>query len=133
MQLAALQCHVQYGKHDGSRHISTTSKFLPNQYIGIPNMEQCVWNEYKKFHSLTEPEAKLAYIKQCCSLPTYAFTFFLVNEKLVGKTKFVPRLLGISKDVIAILDVNSKHMLQTWALNAVHNWAMGRNTFSLAS
>ena len=130
--LAALQCHIQYGKHDGSRHFSTT-KFLPNEYIGISNMEQCVWNEYKKLQSLTEPDAKVAYINQCHLSPTYGFTFFLVNEKTVGKMKFVPRLFGISKDAIMTLDVNTKQILQTWPLNAVHNWAPGHNTFSLAS
>ena len=37
---------------------------------------------------------KLRYIQYCRQLKTYGVTFFLVKEKMKGKNKLVPRLLG---------------------------------------
>lgn len=43
---------------------------------------------------LTELNGKLRYIQYCRQLKTYGVTFFLVKEKMKGKNKLVPRLLG---------------------------------------
>jgi hypothetical protein len=88
--------------------------------------------EYKKLVGLNEPEAKLAYIQQCRLLPTYGATFFHVKGRSAG-IMFVPRLLGISKDAITVLDPKSKLVLQSWPVEDIHNWACTPNTFSLAS
>ena len=36
----------------------------------------------------------------CQSMRTYGVTFFLVKEKMKGRNRLVPRLLGITKESI---------------------------------
>ncbi len=66
--------------------------------------------EYRKHYSLSELNAKFRYIQMCRAMPTYGVTFFLVKEKLKGRNKLVPRLLGISRSSIMRIDENTKEV-----------------------
>ena len=57
---------------------------------------------------LTELNGKLRYIQYCRQLKTYGVTFFLVKEKMKGKNKLVPRLLGnhhLNQELLLILNI----------------------------
>ena len=131
IQLAALQCYIQYGKITSLDNFPIVCGFLPHGYFEIPHAQHAIWNEYEKLQRFTESEAKFAYIQLCRSLPTYGITIFHVKER--SKIKLVPILLGISKDTIMTLDLKAKCVVNSWPLNTVHSWAQTSNTFSLVS
>ena len=80
---------------------------------------------------LTELDAKALYTKTARGLETYGVTFFLVKEKMQGKNKLVPRLLGVTKDSVLRLDERTKEILKVWPLTTVRRWAASPNTFTL--
>ena len=59
---------------------------------------------------MSELNAKFRYIQLCRSLRTYGVTFFLVKEKMKGRNRLVPRLLGITKESIMRVDENTKQV-----------------------
>lgn len=71
------------------------------------------------------------YVKEARGLATYGVTFYLVKEKMKGKNKLVPRLLGVTKDSVLRLDEKTKETLKTWPLTTVRRWAASPNTFTL--
>lgn len=54
-------------------------EFLPQSYMKVKGVEKKIYGEHKKHNSLTEIEAKVAYVKTARSLSTYGVTFFLVK------------------------------------------------------
>lgn len=62
---------------------------------------------------------KKKYCELCQSLPTYGVTFFLVKEKLPGKNRLIPRLLGVNKDSVLRVDERTKAVLKEWPLEQV--------------
>uniref|UniRef100_A0A674KFP7 Talin 2 n=1 Tax=Terrapene triunguis TaxID=2587831 RepID=A0A674KFP7_9SAUR len=64
-------------------------------------------------------------------LLTYGVSFFLVKEKMKGKNKLVPRLLGITKDSVMRVDEKTKEVLQEWPLTTVKRWAASPKSFTL--
>ncbi|CAF4428005.1 unnamed protein product, partial [Adineta steineri] len=52
-------------------------------------------------------------------------------EKMSGKNKLVPRLLGVTKDSIIRVDERSKDFLEVWPLTHVKRWTASPNTFTL--
>lgn len=106
-------------------------EFLPQSYQKIKNVEKKIFIEHKKNIGLSELEAKVLYTKIARSLNTYGVTFFLVKEKMKGKNKLVPRLLGVTKDSVLRLDEKSKEILKTWPLTTVRRWGASPNTFTL--
>ena len=57
----------------------------------------------------------------------------MTQEKIRGRNKLVPRLLGITRDSIMRVDVNTKEALKTWPLTTVRRWASSPNSFTLVS
>lgn len=115
-----------------------TRKYLQNtddiwvceQYIKKRLTSQCC-NSSGATIGLSELDAKALYAKTARSLDTYGVTFFLVKEKMPGKNKLVPRLLGVTKDSVLRLDERTKEILKTWPLTTVRRWAASPNTFTL--
>ncbi len=83
--------------------------------------------------TFSELDAKVKYVQKCRSLKTYGVTFFLVKEKVKGKNKLVPRLLGINKDCVMRVDEKTKEVIRVWPLDQVRRWAASPNTFTLVS
>jgi len=54
-------------------------EFLPQSYIKAKAVEKKIFGEHKKHATLSEIEAKVAYVKTARSLSTYGVTFFLVK------------------------------------------------------
>lgn len=134
-QLAGIQVHIQFGNHNEAKHkapfLDDLKEFLPQSYIKVRNIEKKILLEHKKHFDMSELDAKVLYTKTCRSLPTFGVTFFLVKEKMKGKNKLVPRLLGVNKDSILRLDEKTKEILQTWPLTTVRRWGPSPNTFTL--
>lgn len=105
--------------------------YLPPDYAKQKHIERKIFSEHKKYYGLSELEAKAKYVGEARSLPTYGVTFFLVKEKVPGKNKLVPRLLGITKDCVMRVDADTKGILKTWPLTTVKRWAASMNSFTL--
>lgn len=55
----------------------------------------------------------------------------MLQEKLKGRNKLVPRLLGVTKEAVLRLDEKTKEILKEWPLTTVRRWAASPNTFTL--
>ncbi|CAF0836753.1 unnamed protein product, partial [Didymodactylos carnosus] len=131
IQFAGLQCQIQFGDYNESKHkpgILDIKDLLPKEYTKIKGVEKRI---FLKHSGLSEPDAKLKYTQLCRSLRTYGVTFFLVKEKMPGKNKLIPRLLGVTKDSIVRVDERTKEFNQVWPLTHVKRWTASPNTFTL--
>ncbi|XP_043256416.1 talin-1 isoform X4 [Colletes gigas] len=131
---AGIQCQIQFGDHKEDKHkpgFLDLKEFLPQSYLKVKGIEKKIFAEHKKNVGLSELDAKVLYTKTARSLSTYGVTFFLVKEKMKGKNKLVPRLLGVTKDSVLRLDEKTKEILKTWPLTTVRRWGASPNTFTL--
>ncbi|KAK3607406.1 hypothetical protein CHS0354_003033 [Potamilus streckersoni] len=132
--LASLQCQIQFGDHNKQRNkpgFLDLKEFLPKEYCRVKNIEKNIFQECKKWIGFTEMDAKVKYTQMCQDLKTYGIAFFLVKEIMKGKSKLVPRLLGISKESVVRVDENTKEILTTWPITMVRRWTASPNSFTL--
>ncbi|XP_064075634.1 talin-1 isoform X10 [Vanessa tameamea] len=133
-EFAGIQCQIQFGDHKEDKHTTgflDLKEFLPASYVKVKGIEKKVFKEHRKHAGLSELDAKVLYTKSARDLKTYGVAFFLVKEKMKGKNKLVPRLLGVTKDSVLRLDEKTKEVLQTWPLTTVRRWCASPNTFTL--
>ncbi|KAG0722917.1 Talin-2 [Chionoecetes opilio] len=133
-RFAGIQCQIQFGDHVESKHKSgflDLKEFLPQSYMRTKGIEKKIFQEHKFQAEKNELDAKVVYVGEARSLRTYGVTFYLVKEKMKGKNKLVPRLLGVTKDSVLRLDEKTKEILKTWPLTTVRRWAASPNTFTL--
>lgn len=113
---------------------------LPAEYAKVKHIEKLLFAEHRKLFGLTDINAKYRYIQvnsslmianryfssvyidlsrirvsvrdqqKCRSLKTYGITFFSVREKLKGKNKLIPRLMGVTKDSVMRVDERTKEV-----------------------
>ena len=107
------------------------SEFLPKEYVNVKGIEKIIYQGHRKHFSMSKLSAKYHYITKCRNMPTYGATFFLVKEKLKGKSKLVPCLLGISRSSIMRVDENTKEVLHSWELTSVKRWAATTHSFTI--
>ncbi|UJR21334.1 hypothetical protein I4U23_024428 [Adineta vaga] len=134
IQFAGLQCQIQFGDYEESKHkpgIIDIRDLLPKEYAKTKNAERKIFIEHKKHSNVSELDGKVKYTQLCRSLRTYGVTFFLVKEKMAGKNKLVPRLLGVTKESIVRVDERTKDFLEVWPLTHVKRWTASPNTFTL--
>ena len=130
--MAALQCHIQYGKYDSSNHTPgflTLTDFIPKVYTSVRHVEALICNEHQRLLDIDKEEAKYKYIQLCYSLPTFGITFFLVQER--RKKMDTLRLLGVGRNNVVRLDVKCKNIISTWPLSKIRRWTYCTDTFSL--
>ncbi|CAD7082909.1 unnamed protein product [Hermetia illucens] len=133
-EFAGIQVHIQFGPHNEQKHkpgFLDLKDFLPQSYVRVKGIEKKLFAEHRRHFDLSEIDAKVLYTKTARELPTYGVAFFLVKEKMSGKNKLVPRLLGVSKDSVLRLDERTKEILKTWPLTTVRRWCASPNTFTL--
>ncbi|XP_050558739.1 talin-1 [Spodoptera frugiperda] len=133
-EFAGIQCQIQFGDHREDKHTPgflDLKEFLPASYVKVKAIEKKIFKEHKRHVGLSELDAKVLYTKSARDLKTYGVAFFLVKEKMKGKNKLVPRLLGVTKDSVLRLDEKTKEILQTWPLTTVRRWCASPNTFTL--
>ncbi|CAG9813617.1 unnamed protein product [Phaedon cochleariae] len=133
-EFAGIQCQIQFGDHVDTKHkpgFLDLKEFLPQSYTKIKGIEKKIFSEHKKHQGLSELDAKVKYTKSARSLSTYGVSFFLVKEKMKGKNKLTPRLLGVTKESVLRLDEKTKEIMQTWPLTQVRRWGASPNTFTL--
>uniref|UniRef100_A0A8D0D7Y4 Talin 1 n=1 Tax=Sander lucioperca TaxID=283035 RepID=A0A8D0D7Y4_SANLU len=112
-EFAGYQCQIQFVQF---RHVIIPSGSFP---------------AHKNCQNMTEIEAKVSYVKLARSLKTYGVSFFLVKEKMKGKNKLVPRLLGITKECVMRVDEKTKEVIQEWNLTNIKRWAASPKSFTL--
>ncbi|XP_073475221.1 talin-2 isoform X2 [Aquarana catesbeiana] len=133
-EFGGIQTQIQFGPHIEAKHklgFLDLKEFLPKEYIKQRGAEKKIFQEHKNCGEMTEIEAKVKYVKLARSLRTYGVSFFLVKEKMKGKNKLVPRLLGITKDSVMRVDEKTKDVLQEWPLTTVKRWAASPKSFTL--
>eukprot|EP00095_Tigriopus_kingsejongensis_P007975 maker-scaffold475_size161908-snap-gene-0.21 protein:Tk07975 transcript:maker-scaffold475_size161908-snap-gene-0.21-mRNA-1 annotation:"Talin-1" len=134
VQFGALQSQIQFGDHKEQNHrpgMQDLREFLPQSYLRANKIEKKIFQEHKKLFGTTEIDAKVKYVKLARGLPTFGVHFFLVKEKMRGRNRLVPRLLGVTKDSVLRLDEKTKEILKTWPLTTVRRWAASPNVFTL--
>ncbi|XP_053387301.1 talin-1-like [Mercenaria mercenaria] len=134
IMFAGIQCQIQFGDHDEQKHkpgLFENKEFLPKEYCKVKGIEKKIFQEHRKWAGYSERDAKVKYTQQCRALKTYGITFFLVKEKVKGKNKLVPRLLGINKESVVRVDEKTKEIMKTWPLTTVRRWAASPNSFTL--
>ncbi|XP_056089203.1 talin-1 isoform X1 [Rhinichthys klamathensis goyatoka] len=132
-EFAGYQCQIQFGDHNESKHkpgFLDVKEFLPKEYVKNKG-EKRIFQAHKNCQNMTEIEAKVSYVKLARSLKTYGVSFFLVKEKMKGKNKLVPRLLGITKECVMRVDEKSKEVIQEWSLTNIKRWAASPKSFTL--
>ncbi|XP_041458339.1 talin-1-like isoform X4 [Lytechinus variegatus] len=132
--LAGTQCQIQYGDHNESKHkpgFLELKDMLPKEYVKVKGVEKRIFAEHREMIGMAELDAKVKYTQHCRSLKTYGITFFLVKEKMKGKNKLVPRLLGINRESVVRVDEKTKEILKTWNLTTVRRWAASPKSFTL--
>uniref|UniRef100_A0A8D0LAS3 Talin 2 n=1 Tax=Sphenodon punctatus TaxID=8508 RepID=A0A8D0LAS3_SPHPU len=133
-EFGGFQAQIQFGPHVEHKHkpgFLDLKEFLPKEYIKQRGAEKRIFQEHKNCGEMTEIEAKVKYVKLARSLKTYGVSFFLVKEKMKGKNKLVPRLLGITKESVMRVDEKTKEVLQEWPLTTVKRWAASPKSFTL--
>uniref|UniRef100_A0A1I7YK54 FERM domain-containing protein n=1 Tax=Steinernema glaseri TaxID=37863 RepID=A0A1I7YK54_9BILA len=135
-QLAGYQCLIEYGPFQENRQKSIDFKeVLPKEYLKSKENEKIVMQKYRdvtqSHEQPTNEDPKRSYVKICQELLTYGVTFFLVKEKVPGKNKLIPRLLGVNKECVMRVDAKTKEVLKEWPLEQVRRWAPSNNTFTL--
>ncbi|XP_056287859.1 talin-1 isoform X1 [Pseudoliparis swirei] len=130
---AGFQCQIQFGDHNETKHkpgFLDLKEFLPKEYIKHKG-EKRIFQSHKNSQNMTEIEAKVSYVKLARSLKTYGVSFFLVKEKMKGKNKLVPRLLGITKECVMRVEEKTKEVIQEWNLTNIKRWAASPKSFTL--
>ncbi|XP_047132289.1 talin-2 isoform X2 [Hydra vulgaris] len=134
IKFAAYQIQIQHGDFDESRYKSgyiDLKDFLPKEYLKKKEAEKRVKEEHKNIMGMDALNSKYKYIQLCQNLQSYGVTFFLVKEKMKGKNKLVPRLLGVNKESVLRVDEKTKQVLKIWPLTQVRRWAASPNSFTL--
>uniref|UniRef100_A0A3Q1C715 Talin 2b n=1 Tax=Amphiprion ocellaris TaxID=80972 RepID=A0A3Q1C715_AMPOC len=133
-EFAGIQAQIQFGPHAEHKHkpgFLDLKEFLPKEYIKQRGSEKKIFQDHKNCGEMTEIEGKVKYVKLARSLQTYGVSFFLVKEKMKGKNKLVPRLLGITKESVMRVDEKTKDVVQEWPLTTVKRWAASPKSFTL--
>ncbi|KAM8860386.1 talin-2 isoform 3-T3 [Synchiropus picturatus] len=133
-EFAGIQAQIQFGTHVEHKHkpgFLDLKEFLPKEYVKQRGSEKKIFQDHKNCGEMTEIEAKVKYVKLARSLQTYGVSFFLVKEKMKGKNKLVPRLLGITKESVMRVDEKTKDVVQEWPLTTVKRWAASPKSFTL--
>ncbi|KAK2119961.1 Talin-1 [Saguinus oedipus] len=132
-EFAGFQCQIQFGPHNEQKHKAgflDLKDFLPKEYVKQKG-ERKIFQAHKNCGQMSEIEAKVRYVKLARSLKTYGVSFFLVKEKMKGKNKLVPRLLGITKECVMRVDEKTKEVIQEWNLTNIKRWAASPKSFTL--
>uniref|UniRef100_A0A8C0B748 FERM domain-containing protein n=1 Tax=Buteo japonicus TaxID=224669 RepID=A0A8C0B748_9AVES len=132
-EFAGYQCQIQFGSHNEQKHkpgFLELKDFLPKEYIKQKGKHK-IFMAHKNCGNMSEIKAKVRYVKLAHSLKTYGVSFFLVKEKMKGKNKLVPRLLGITKECVMRVDEKTKEVIQEWSLTNIKRWAASPKSFTL--
>ncbi|XP_050842694.1 talin-1 isoform X2 [Serinus canaria] len=132
-EFAGHQCQIQFGPYNEQKHkpgFLELKDFLPKEYVKQKG-ERKIFMAHKSCGNMSEIEAKVRYVKLARSLKTYGVSFFLVKEKMKGKNKLVPRLLGITKECVMRVDEKTKEVIQEWSLTNIKRWAASPKSFTL--
>jgi len=56
---------------------------------------------------------------------------FSFQEKVIGKNKLIPRLLGVNRESVIQVDDKTKEIINTWPLTSIRKWAASFSGFTM--
>ncbi|KAJ3195929.1 Talin-1 [Irineochytrium annulatum] len=130
-QFAAIQSQIQFGNHEPDKHKPGLKDFVPPEYRANRDLPKKIAAEHAKLQGLTELNAKFRYVLLSRSLKTYGITFFAVKEKHPKKNKMVDILLGVTKQSVVRVDIDTKDIMKEWKLTQLKRWAPNANSFTM--
>lgn len=136
ISLAAFQLQISDGDHQPLRHKKgylVLENYVPPEWVkNKKGIEKDVFNEHRKLTGTTELNAKFRYVQLIRNLKNFGITFFQCREKGTGKKKgkWVPVLIGITREKIIRTDPDDRTVLQEYPLKHLYRWAAKVNTFT---
>ncbi|PRP75658.1 actin binding protein, partial [Planoprotostelium fungivorum] len=126
--LAALHAQVTEGRFNPEKHVPPyleLKKYLPPALLKEKGIEKDIMKEWRKLVGTTESNAKFKYIQLCRSLKTWGITTFHCRLTERGaKAKKPPKiLLGVTRDSVLFMNVETKAIDRTWELRKLRRWA----------
>eukprot|EP01117_Protostelium_nocturnum_P013126 TRINITY_DN487_c0_g1_i1.p1 TRINITY_DN487_c0_g1~~TRINITY_DN487_c0_g1_i1.p1 ORF type:complete len:2445 (+),score=1078.48 TRINITY_DN487_c0_g1_i1:119-7453(+) len=138
ISLAGIHCQVLEGRYNPEKHVPPyleLKKYVPPIYVKNKTIEKDIMKEWRKLVGTTEQNAKYKYIQLCRSLKTWGITTYLctIIDKQEKKKKPQKVLLGITRDSVLFLNVETKEIERTWLLKKLRRWAAaeGSKTITL--
>jgi talin len=133
-QFAALQLQIDHGNHEPDKHKSGFVKLkllVPPEYQKSKSLEKKIYAEHRKLQGTSDLNAKFRYVQLIRSMKTYGVSFFNVKEKSQKNKKLVSILLGVTKESILRMDLETKSILEEWKLTQLRRWAATPKGFTL--
>lgn len=87
---------------------------LPLLWAGAKGIEKAISDAKLQLAPANESEYKLRYVQLIQCLPTHGATVFTVAERIVGKTKAIPRLLAVGVRRLMILEIKTQAVITTY-------------------
>uniref|UniRef100_A0A8B9T882 Talin 2 n=1 Tax=Anas platyrhynchos TaxID=8839 RepID=A0A8B9T882_ANAPL len=122
-EFGGFQAQIQFGPHVEHKHkpgFLDLKEFLPKEYTKQRGAEKRIFQVIVRLKNLLQ-------LHFCYNKNDLSFT----GEKMKGKNKLVPRLLGVTKDSVMRVDEKTKEVLQEWPLTTVKRWAASPKSFTL--
>ena len=136
ISLAAFQLQITDGDHNPVRHKKgylALEQYVPPEWVKNKKaIEKDIYNEHRKMTGTTQLNAKFRYVQLIRNLKNFGMTFFSCREKGTGKKKgkWVPVLIGITRDTIMRVDPDDRTPLSEYPLKHLYRWAAKVNTFT---
>lgn len=131
--LAAAQLQSEVGNFTPAHHDEAyvrKQNVLPKQFVG-KGLEGAVLKEWAKMINTTTINAKYKYVSTVRQLPTFGITLWTVREKVPKKRKLQEVLLGLTREAVVRIDIETRVVLSSFPIKHVRRWAAGTNSFTL--
>lgn len=126
-QFGGIQMQIDFGNHEPDKHkpgFIKLKNYVSAEYCKNKDIEKKIYAEHRKLQGTTELNAKFRYVQLIRSMKTYGVSFFMVKEPASNMTKKAQNiLLGVTKNSIVRMDVNTKAILTEWKLTQLRRWA----------
>ncbi len=132
IQIAAVQLQVEMGNYDPQTH--NDEWFHRSEFLPAAHQKKVNWTDiaraWQKMVNMSKMNAYYKYVQTCRQLPTYGITTFEVREKR-DQGKLVTVLLGVTRDSVMRMDLNTKEVIKAYPLEHVRRWAAAKTSFTL--
>ncbi|VDP68442.1 unnamed protein product [Echinostoma caproni] len=140
IHLAAIQCQVQFGDYVPEKfkpnfleiRIKQCSACKPDINV-VQNLRAYLLSSFAMNDSMAcQLTSRPIIIVECewVEIDYEANTDF---ERIKGKNKLIPRLLGVTKDSVIRLDEKTKEVLKIWPLTSISRWAASLHAFTMVN
>ncbi|KAI8898118.1 hypothetical protein BC833DRAFT_620631 [Globomyces pollinis-pini] len=135
-QFGGIEMQIKYGNQDPEKHklgFIKMKDFVGPEYQKNKDLEKLIYKEHSMLKGTTELNAKFRYVQLIRSLKIYGTSFFLVKE-LADKAKKKKQemvFLGVTKNSVVRMNMDTKAIMQEWKLTQLRRWAATPRNFTL--